>query len=186
MNLFHVRNLLASALLVTAAVSQAQTTETAQNTPQGPAASKPYGDRTHGPRHGANRLNRLFDKINATPDQRQKISEIVAGARAQTQQQHKESMVTSRSLQDALTAATLDTSLIQRLSAQREAVRAEGAKRMTQTMIDIAQVLTPEQRQQLNGHLGAAFLGAGPGRMNHGGRHFDKMPNHAAPKSPGE
>lgn len=172
----------AATLAAATTLLMASTTAFAQtNTPEAPRANKME-------RHaGAGHINRMFDKINATAEQRQKITAIMSAARPDMQKQRKDTMATQRSLQDAFTAPTLDKALIQQLSAQRDAAHAAGAKRMTQTLIEVAEILTPDQRQQLHGHLGMMLMGPGPmAARAHGGRHWDKNPSQAAPKSPGE
>ncbi len=134
----------------------------------------------------AMRADRLFDRIKATPEQRQKITDIMKTARSDMNTQRAGTQDSRRALIDALAAPTLDKALIEKLRAEQSAKQESNSKRMTQAMIDMAEVLNPEQRQQVKGRLDMALMGHGP-MMAHrfhgqGGMHHDMPRSQAAPK----
>jgi Spy/CpxP family protein refolding chaperone len=94
-------------------------------------------------------LYRMLDRVNATPEQRTQIQQIMDRARGEMQAQHQ----AGRGLRDEALAlfaqpnvdATAAEALRQKMQAQHDA----ASKRMLQGMLDIAKVLTPEQRKQM-------------------------------------
>ena len=91
-------------------------------------------------------VDRMLDGLNASDAQRNQIRQIAMAAAADLKTQRE----TGRGLRERgmqiFTAPTVDAvaaeSLRQQLSAQRE----QASKRMLQAMLDVATILTPEQR----------------------------------------
>jgi Spy/CpxP family protein refolding chaperone len=96
---------------------------------------------------------RLLGEIEATPEQRSRVVAIVEAAvkdlhplRDQTRASHEQSV-------KLMTAATIDRAAAERLRAQQIALHEQGSKRLVQALLDIAEQLTPEQREKLAKHL---------------------------------
>ena len=97
--------------------------------------------------HGMGRmLERMLDKVGATDAQRAQIKQITQLAQAYMKAQAE----SGRALRDnglALMAApTLDAAAAEALRQEMLARHDQKSRRMLQTMLDIGNVLTPEQR----------------------------------------
>jgi Spy/CpxP family protein refolding chaperone len=100
-------------------------------------------------KHTERHTDRLFDRIKATPEQREKIRSVMSNSKVDMRAQHQARMDNKKAMSAALAAATIDRAAIEKLrSAQLAQVEAQSKKR-TDTMIAIAEVLTPEQRQEM-------------------------------------
>jgi len=124
------------------AVAQAQSTSPAP-APAGRAFA-------HGG-HGEGRmLERMLDSVNASPDQRTRIQDIMKSARTDLQAQHQ----TSRNLRDQLMALfaqpTVDARAVEGVRQQMLQQHDQSSKRWMQAMLDASAVLTPDQRTQLS------------------------------------
>jgi periplasmic protein CpxP/Spy len=133
------------------------------------------------------RAERLFDRIKATPEQRQKIKDIMKTARSDMNKERAGVQESRRALVEALAAPTLDKALIEKLRADQSAKQEANSKRLTQAMIETAEVLNPEQRQQVKGRFGMALMDQGPMTAHRfhgpGGMHHDRQRSQAAPKT---
>jgi Spy/CpxP family protein refolding chaperone len=94
-------------------------------------------------------LDRMLDGVKATPEQRDQIHKIADAAAADM----KADLEAGRSLHEQgaklFTAPTVDAGAAESLRQQMMAERDKGSRRMLQAMLDVANVLTPEQRQQI-------------------------------------
>ncbi len=149
---------------------------------------KHHGDKHHGAKHhghmghggharGGDRgvwmSERMLDHLQATPEQKTRIREILSAARKDLQSQRAD----GRSLRDQgmrlFAQPEIDAKAIEELRAQAMARRDAASKRMTQAMVEASQVLTPAQRQQLAQHLAQ--------RQERMRRHHE---GHGAPQAP--
>lgn len=147
-----------------------------------------HGDKHHGEKHhghmghggharggdrGAWMSERMLDRLQATPEQKTRIREIMAAARKDLQAQRAD----GRSLRDQgmqlFAQPEIDAKAIEALRAQAMARRDAASKRMTQAMVEAGQVLTPAQRQQLAQHMAQ--------RQERMRRHHE---GHGAPQAP--
>ncbi len=105
----------------------------------GPGAGMGY------PRH----MDRMLDSVNATPEQRAQIQQIMAAARADLKGQREQAR-TLRDQNAALFAQpTVDARAAETLRAQMQAQSDQASKRMLQARLEVSRVLTPEQRKQM-------------------------------------
>lgn len=128
-----------------------------------PAQGPGYGA-GHGPGHGpmmrgepghgpggfmGGMIFRMLDRVNATPEQRAQIQQIVDRHRAEASAEREG----GRALRDQAMALfaqpTVDAAAVEALRKQQVARMDAASKRMTQSMLEIAQVLTPDQRKQM-------------------------------------
>ncbi len=172
----HVSRFAASVLLVAAAgavsVAQAQPVP-----PAGPAEGRgsmehhhrmgPHGGHgDHGGGMGAGvgmgmgwmsgrGLDRMLDSVKASDAQRSRIRQIAEAARTELSAQRD----AGRALRDrAMAAFTQPTVDAREVESVRQAMLAQHdarSRRMSQAMLEVAQVLTPEQRSQLGQQMKA-------------------------------
>lgn len=109
-----------------------------------------------GPSMGAmmgGHVEHMLDLVDATDAQRAQIKAIMDTARSELKTQHE----TLRSLHEqglTLFAATnVDAAAIEAQRQKGSAVHEQISRRMSQAMIDVARVLTPEQRAKLAAKL---------------------------------
>jgi Spy/CpxP family protein refolding chaperone len=112
----------------------------------------------------ARRLERILDRVNATPSQRGQIRAIWDGLRPQLRALRTQHGALRRQIVAAVTAPTINASEIEKLRQQSMAVADKTSSLFTQGIVSTAQVLTPEQRKlaqdqwtaQLGNHHGFA------------------------------
>lgn len=104
------------------------------------------------PMHGPG-LDRLLSHIDATAAQKEQIARIQAQARPELDQLRADGQALHEQAAKLWTASTLDERAIeqsrQKMAAHHELV----SQRMTRFMLDVAKVLTPEQRTKIAEHL---------------------------------
>jgi Spy/CpxP family protein refolding chaperone len=96
--------------------------------------------------HIAQHVDHYLKGLNATDAQRTQITQIAQAAAADLKAQHG----TERSLHQQglqiFTAATVDPTAAESVRAQLQVQHDQASRRVLQAMLDISQVLTPEQR----------------------------------------
>ncbi|KQW40565.1 Spy/CpxP family protein refolding chaperone [Rhizobacter sp. Root404] len=101
------------------------------------------------PEHVARAVDRMLDGLNATDAQRAQIKQIATSAAADMNAQHDAGRdLHERGLQ-IFTAPVVDANAAEALRQQMTAHHDQANKRMLQAMLDVARVLTPEQRAKL-------------------------------------
>jgi Spy/CpxP family protein refolding chaperone len=101
------------------------------------------------PEHVARAVDRMLDGLNATDAQRAQIKQIATSAAADMKAQHDAGRdLHERGLQ-IFTAPVVDANAAEALRQQMTAHHDQASKRMLQAMLDVARVLTPEQRAKL-------------------------------------
>ena len=110
----------------------------------------------------------MLADVDATPEQRSKISAIAKAAAtelAPLRSQHHEAR---RKTVELLTQPTIDRAQIERVRIEQMQLGDTATRRMTQALLDAADVLTPEQRAKLatkwqehraHGHHGRRWRG---------------------------
>ncbi len=93
--------------------------------------------------------DRMFDRIKATPEQREKILGIMKNSKGDMRAQHEARLANRKAMSEALAAATLDRTAIEKLRQAQLAQTEAQSKKRTDTMVAIAEVLSPEQRQEM-------------------------------------
>lgn len=147
------RTLLAGALLAWATVFSSMTLAQPMGAHTGTHGGG-HGHEGRGPMSGGPGgvqmlSERALDRVNATPEQRAQIRQIMQTARNDLKAQREAGRgLREESLklfaQPAVDARAAET-LRQQMSAQHD----QASKRMLQAMLDASRVLTPEQRKQL-------------------------------------
>lgn len=124
------------------------------------AYAQPHGGGHHGGGHHAmamggpmamkgRMLERMLDRVNATDAQRAQIRQIVDAARTQAQGQREQHRALREQAMRVFTQPNIDANAAESLRQQMLAQHDQASRRHLQTMLDIARVLTPEQRQQI-------------------------------------
>jgi periplasmic protein CpxP/Spy len=93
------------------------------------------------------RMQRILDRVGATPAQRDQIRAIWAGLRPQLRAERTQKKNLRQQMVAALTAPTIKAGEVERLRKQSMASADKSSALMTQGMVASAQVLTPEQRK---------------------------------------
>ena len=107
------------------------------------------GMRGHGGPFGAGMIERIGSKVNATDEQKTKLTAIATKLNeGQADRQTAMQSMRQKSM-ELLSADPVDTNAIEQVRASQTAFMDEQSKRMSQAMVEVAQVLTPEQRAQL-------------------------------------
>jgi len=103
-----------------------------------------------GPMMGGGRmLERMLDGVNASPEQRTRIGEIMKSAAADVRAQHEASRGLREQAMALFTQPTVDARAVEALRQQMLQQHDQSSKRWTQAMLDASAVLTPEQRKQM-------------------------------------
>lgn len=95
------------------------------------------------------RVQHLLAEVKASDAQKAKVSEIVKAALDKGAPLLEKGRQNHEQLHKLLAAATLDKAAIEALRVEQIKLADEGSKLMTQTMLSVAEVLTPEQRAKL-------------------------------------
>lgn len=144
-----------AALLATASLVAAATLSQ-------PALAMPGGHGgPHGEMHGGMRggmampfanpqmAGRLLDSVNATPEQRTQIKALAEAAQRDLQAERSAGRSLREQAMTLFAQPTVDARAAEALRQQLLARQDAASKRMTQFMLDVSRVLTPEQRQRL-------------------------------------
>lgn len=108
------------------------------------------GGHMAGPMFGSGRmLERLLDGVNATPEQRSRIQEIMRNAMADQQQQRQARRALRDQAMTLFTQPTVDARAAEALRQQMLQQHDQASRRWMQAMLDASAVLTPEQRATL-------------------------------------
>jgi Spy/CpxP family protein refolding chaperone len=99
----------------------------------------------HQPRH----MDRLLDSVNATAEQRAQIKQITDAARADLNAQRDTGRKLHEQGQALFLQPNVDARAVEALRQQMLAQHDQASKRMTQAMLDVSKVLTPEQRKAM-------------------------------------
>lgn len=121
------------------------------------ALAQPMGEGMHaghGPgmagRGGMMQLpERMLDQVNATPEQRTQIKQILQAAAADMKSQHDSRQALHEQTMKLFTQPNVDANAVEALRQQMLAQHDRSSKRMMQAMLDASGVLTPEQRSKL-------------------------------------
>jgi Spy/CpxP family protein refolding chaperone len=92
---------------------------------------------------------RMLDHVNATPEQRTQIREIMRSAFADLKAQREAGRDLRQRAMELFTQPTVDANAAEALRQQMLAQHDQASKRMLQAMLEASRVLTPEQRAQL-------------------------------------
>jgi len=119
--------------------------------------SHPWGHWGHQPFFDAedigfiakHRVERLLSKVNATPEQRDKVDAIVTAAVNDVMALRKDQTGRHEKILAIIKADTVDRSALESLRAEQLGLAEAASKRIVQAVAEAAEVLTPEQRRRL-------------------------------------
>jgi Spy/CpxP family protein refolding chaperone len=94
-------------------------------------------------------LERAYEQIDATPEQRQKIEPIVKQAARELRPLRAKVREARREGVKLFSADTVDRAAIERSRVEQMQATDAASKRFTQALGDVAEILTPEQRRTL-------------------------------------
>ncbi len=111
----------------------------------------------HHGRHGAygkhmggeRGMKRMLDMVGASPEQRAKIKAITDTARSDLRAQREAGRALHEQGRSIFTQPTIDANAAEALRQQMLAQHDQASRRMLQMKLDIAAVLTPEQRKTI-------------------------------------
>lgn len=105
-----------------------------------------------GPGMGPGMGARALDAVGATDEQKAQIRQIMDGARNDLQGQREAGRALREQMRALLAAPTVDANAVEALRQQQQAHREQASRRMTQALVEVSRVLTPEQRQAMAEH----------------------------------
>jgi Spy/CpxP family protein refolding chaperone len=125
------------------------------------------GGRHHGwrmdPEARADRMQhmvrRMFSSVNASEDQKARADAIVKQALADLQPLSQKRREGHKAAIDLLSKPSIDRGAVEAQRQQQVRLADATSKRMTQAFVDLAEVLTPEQRAALAQRMGKHFQG---------------------------
>jgi Spy/CpxP family protein refolding chaperone len=98
-------------------------------------------------------LKRVFTRINATPEQQQKLEPIAKQAARDLQPLRAQMQTARKQALEVMSAETVDRAAIERLRTQQLQAADALSRRVTQALADAAEILTPAQRKELAEHM---------------------------------
>ncbi|MBV8603470.1 MAG: Spy/CpxP family protein refolding chaperone [Pelomonas sp.] len=116
-----------------------------------PPMHGPRGDEHDGPRmkFEHEHIERMLDVADASDAQRQQIHAILMAEHKDLMAQHEEGRQLHEQGEALFAAPTVDAQAAEALRAKGEALHDAASKRMLKARLDIANVLTPEQRTRI-------------------------------------
>lgn len=94
------------------------------------------------------RIEKILDRVSATPAQRAQIRAAWDGLRPQIKGLRQQHHAVRKQMLAALAAPTINTADVERLRQQASGLHDKMSALITQGIVATAQVLTPEQRRQ--------------------------------------
>jgi periplasmic protein CpxP/Spy len=119
------------------------------------AWAQPGGPAMHGGMWGGNseHMQRLLSSINATDDQKARIQHIMQKAAADMAGQREAGRTLREKARAIFAAPTVDANAAEQVRQQMLAQHDQNSRRMMAAMLEVSQVLTPEQRLQVAQHM---------------------------------
>lgn len=150
----------------------------------GVAASQPWGGQGFGGGMGGPFMNmraewgvnRMLDRLDATPEQKEKVTAIVKKALADLEPMRNGRTAFRDEAAKLLKAEKVDRAELEKLRAKHLAQADAASKQITQAVADASDVLSPKQRAELVGRMEGFAFGRSMGR--HGGMGGHGMGGH--------
>ena len=98
-------------------------------------------------------VKRFASKVDATPEQQQKLATIAKGASRDMAPVRDKLRDARKQAIEIARAPTVDRAALEKLRVEQLQLADSVSKRMTQALADAAEVLTPEQRHKITGRL---------------------------------
>jgi len=92
---------------------------------------------------------RLLDSVGATPEQKAQIRQISQAARAEVKAQREAAAPLREQARALMTQPNIDANAVESLRQQMLVQHDQTSKRMSQAMVEMGRVLTPDQRLAL-------------------------------------
>lgn len=92
---------------------------------------------------------RMLDQVNATPEQRTQIKQIMQAAATDMKAQHESGRALRDQAMQLFTQPNVDANAVEGLRQKMLSQHDQTSKRVMQAMLDSSKVLTPEQRLKL-------------------------------------
>jgi periplasmic protein CpxP/Spy len=108
-----------------------------------------YGMGGMGGMYGGRQIDRMLDIVSATPEQRARIKPIVDAARTELQASFEAGRKLHEQNRALFAQPNVDAGAVEALRQQMLAQHDQVSRRMTQVMLEVSGVLTPEQRKTL-------------------------------------
>lgn len=94
-------------------------------------------------------LKRMLERVNATPEQRAQVDQIMKSAGADLRAQRDAGRALREQTMALFAQPTVDAAAAEALRQKQLALHDAASKRMMDAMIQVSRVLTPEQRKQM-------------------------------------
>ncbi len=119
--------------------------------PMGGMGPQGGGHGMHGGPHGMGGQfgERMLAAVDATPEQRAQIRQIMDAARKDLQGSQDARRALRQETMRVFSQPNVDANAVEALRQRQLAQHDQASRRMSQAMLDAARVLTPEQRQKL-------------------------------------
>ena len=124
----------------------------------------PFAGHGHGhfrERFGRLHVERVTEHVlrtaEATPEQRQKVQAILDKAFADHRRFHEQHQALRQEAIEIFTADAIDRGRLEELRAKHVQIAAQGSRQVAAVLADVAEVLTPDQRQKLAAHARQMF-----------------------------
>ncbi len=136
------------------------------------AWAQPGGQGMHGGLWGGNPqpMQRLLSSIHATDDQKARIQKIMQKAASDMAGQRQAGRTLREKARAIFAAPTVDANAAEQLRQQMLAQHDQNSRRMMAAMLEVSQVLTPEQRLQMAQHMPTNAGRHGDGRRGRQGK----------------
>ena len=92
---------------------------------------------------------RMLERVNATPEQRTQIEQILKAGADERRAHHEAARALREQAMALFAQPTVDANAAEALRQKQLALQDAGSKRLTAAMLDISRELTPEQRKQM-------------------------------------
>ena len=102
----------------------------------------------------------VLDEVNATPEQKAQVKDIVAAATKDLEALHEQNGGIHKELHEIFTAPTIDRAKLEAVRAEHMQALDAASKRCATALADAAEVLTPEQRKELGEKMAKRFRGS--------------------------
>jgi Spy/CpxP family protein refolding chaperone len=103
---------------------------------------------------GGRGVERMLDSVNATADQRGQVKAIADRAMTDMTSQREAGRGLREQMMKLFAQPVVDANAVEALRAQMLQQHDQASRRMTQAMVEVSRVLTPEQRKQLADNMG--------------------------------